>query len=117
MGRHCDVCLYVVATNGTLCVVDPPGIAAIRRRKAGGLPLQSEGGRGVCWTTRDGRAALWIAFLANLTAYPLTTVLPYMRARSTAPTRPGSLSVASFAVGSLVGSIVLSLVAASAVAR
>ena len=33
----------------------------------------------MCWTTPRMRAALWIAFLANLTAYPLTNgLLPYV---------------------------------------
>ena len=33
----------------------------------------------MCWTTPRMRAALWIAFLANLTAYPLTNgLLPYI---------------------------------------
>ena len=65
------------------------------------------------------RAALWIAFLANLTAYPLTNgLLPYI-ARTiygTNQTGLGYLS-ASFAVGSLVGSIVLSLIGGIRVAR
>jgi MFS family permease len=65
------------------------------------------------------RAALWIAFLANLTAYPLTNgLLPYI-ARAiygTNQTGLGYLS-ASFAIGSLVGSIVLSLIGGIRVAR
>ena len=65
------------------------------------------------------RAALWIAFLANLTAYPLTNgLLPYI-ARAiygTNQTGLGYLS-ASFAIGSLIGSIVLSLVGGIRVAR
>ena len=72
-----------------------------------------------CWTTPGMRAALWIAFLANLTAYPLTNgLLPYI-ARTiygTNQTGLGYLS-ASFAVGSLVGSIALSLVGGIRVAR
>jgi predicted MFS family arabinose efflux permease len=72
-----------------------------------------------CWTTPRMRAALWIAFLANLTAYPLTNgLLPYI-ARAiygTSQTGLGYLS-ASFAIGSLIGSIVLSLVGGIRVAR
>jgi MFS family permease len=65
------------------------------------------------------RAAIWIAFLANLTAYPLSNgLLPYI-ARDiygTDQTGLGYLS-ASFAVGSLAGSIALSLVGGIRVAR
>jgi MFS family permease len=65
------------------------------------------------------RAAIWIAFLANLTAYPLSNgLLPYI-ARDiygTNQTGLGYLS-ASFAVGSLCGSIALSLIGGIRVAR
>jgi MFS family permease len=71
------------------------------------------------WTTPRMRAAIWIAFLANLTAYPLSNgLLPYI-ARDifgTNQTGLGYLS-ASFAVGSLIGSIALSLVGGIRVAR
>ena len=71
------------------------------------------------WTTPRMRAAIWIAFLANLTAYPLSNgLLPYIAREiyGTNQTGLGYLS-ASFAVGSLVGSIVLSLVGGIRVAR
>ena len=65
------------------------------------------------------RAAIWIAFLANLTAYPMSNgLLPYI-ARDiygTNQTGLGYLS-ASFAVGSLAGSIALSLIGGIRVAR
>ena len=68
---------------------------------------------------RGCSAALWVAFLANLTAYPLTNgLLPYI-ARAiygTNQTGLGYLS-ASFAIGSLAGSIVLSLIGDIRVAR
>src|SRR5258708_12271607 len=57
------------------------------------------------------RAAMWIAFLANLTAYPISNgLLPYIvRAIYGAEqTALGYLS-ASFAIGSLIGSMALSL--------
>jgi MFS family permease len=71
------------------------------------------------WTTPTMRAAIWIAFLANLTAYPFTNgLLPYIAREiyGTNQTGLGYLS-ASFAVGSLVGSIVLSVVGGVRVAR
>ena len=71
------------------------------------------------WTSPRMLAVIWIAFLANLTAYPLTNgLLPYI-ARDiygTNQTGLGYLS-ASFAVGSLVGSIALSLIRGLRVAR
>ena len=117
------VCLYVTATALTLCVVAPArahraGDAASEVLTASPLRDLMEG-VAYCWTTPRMRAALWIAFLANLTAYPLTNgLLPYI-ARTiygTNQTGLGYLS-ASFAIGSLVGSIVLSLVGGIRVAR
>ena len=71
------------------------------------------------WTTPRMQAAIWVAFLANLTAYPLSNgLLPYIAETiyGTNQTGLGYLS-ASFAIGSLVGSIVLSLIGGIRVAR
>jgi MFS family permease len=71
------------------------------------------------WTMPRMRAAMWIAFLANLTAYPLSNgLLPYIAREiyGTNQTGLGYLS-ASYAVGSLVGSIALSLIGGVRVAR
>jgi predicted MFS family arabinose efflux permease len=57
-----------------------------------------------------------VAFLANLTAYPLKRLAAVHR-RTTAPTRPGLISVGEFAISSLAGSIVLSLIRDIRVAR
>jgi MFS family permease len=71
------------------------------------------------WSGPGMRAALCVAFLANLTAYPLTNgLLPYV-ARDifhTDQTGLGYLS-ASFAVGSLIGSITVSLAGGLRIAR
>lgn len=71
------------------------------------------------WNGPAMGAALSVAFLANLTAFPFTSgLLPYI-ARDifhTDQTGLGYLS-ASFAVGSLIGSITLSLVAGLRIAR
>lgn len=71
------------------------------------------------WSGPGMRAALCVAFLANLTAFPLTNgLLPYV-ARDifhTDQTGLGYLS-ASFAVGSLIGSITLSLAGGLRIAR
>jgi Na+/melibiose symporter-like transporter len=69
-------------------------------------------GLAYCWDTPVSLASLWLAFLVNLTAFPLTSgLLPYV-ARDvyhTDETGLGAL-VASFALGSLLGSIVISVV-------
>ena len=116
------VSLYIVSTLLTLCVVAPSKPhpldatdAALRRS-----PLRDlKEGMAYVWTTPRMRAAIWIAFLANLTAYPLSNgLLPYI-ARDiygTTQTGLGYLS-ASFAVGSLVGSILLSVISGIRVAR
>jgi len=117
------VCLYVVATTLTLCVVvsarPDRGVDPASEVLAASPLRDLKEGVAYCWTTPRMRAALWIAFLANLTAYPLTNgLLPYI-ARTiygTNQTGLGYLS-ASFAIGSLVGSIVLSLVGGIRVAR
>jgi MFS family permease len=117
------VSLYIIATALTLCVVPSArshpvvGSASEVLQRS---PLRDlKEGVAYCWTTPRMRAALWIAFLANLTAYPLTNgLLPYI-ARAiygTNQTGLGYLS-ASFAIGSLVGSIVLSLIGGVRVAR
>jgi predicted MFS family arabinose efflux permease len=115
--------LYLVATALTLCIVAP-----VKPQRAGDAanealqrsPMRDlKEGVAYCWTSPGMRAALWIAFLANLTAYPLTNgLLPYI-ARTiygTNQTGLGYLS-ASFAVGSLAGSIILSLMGGVRVAR
>ena len=117
------VCLYVAATLLTLCVVAPSKPHPVDAAADGALarsPLRDlREGVAYVWTTPRMRAAVWIAFLANLTAYPLSNgLLPYI-ARDiygTDQTGLGYLS-ASFAVGSLVGSILLSVIGGIRVAR
>lgn len=68
-------------------------------------------GLAYCWDTPVSLASLWLAFLVNLTAFPLTSgLLPYV-ARDVyhiGETGLGGL-VASFAVGSFLGSIAISM--------
>ncbi|HQT79946.1 MAG TPA: MFS transporter [Rhodopila sp.] len=68
-------------------------------------------GMSYVWDTPESLAAMWLAFLVNLTAYPMTLgLLPYV-ARDVYhvdQTGLGTLS-ASFAVGALAGSIGISL--------
>ena len=65
------------------------------------------------------RAVLWVAFLVNATAFPITNgLLPYI-AREIFHTHQAGLGYlsASFAVGSLIGSMTLSLVGGVRIAR
>jgi MFS family permease len=117
------VTLYLVGTALTLCVVAPSKPHPIDEAVVGELrrsPLRDlKEGMAYVWTTPRMRAAIWIAFLANLTAYPLSNgLLPYIAREiyGTNQTGLGYLS-ASFAIGSLTGSIALSLIGAIRVAR
>jgi predicted MFS family arabinose efflux permease len=117
------VSLYIVSTLLTLCVVAPRKPHPTDELAEGMLrpsPLRDlKEGMAHVWTTPRMRAAIWIAFLANLTAYPLSNgLLPYIAREiyGTNQTGLGYLS-ASFAVGSLVGSILLSLIGGIRVAR
>jgi hypothetical protein len=115
--------LYFVSTVLTLCVVAPAkpfpvdAVAGAALRRS---PLRDlREGWAYVWTTPRMRAAIWIAFLANLTAFPLSNgLLPYIAREiyGTNQTGLGYLS-ASFAIGSLAGSILLSLVGGVPVAR
>jgi len=63
------------------------------------------------WDTPGSLAAMWLAFLVNLTAFPLTSgLLPYI-AKDVYHIGETGLStlVASFALGSLLGSVAVSL--------
>jgi predicted MFS family arabinose efflux permease len=117
------VSLYVVSTLLTLGVVAPSKPHPIDEAADGfqrRSPMRDlKEGVAYVWTTPRMRAAMWIAFLANLTAYPLSNgLLPYVAREiyGTNQTGLGYLS-ASFAAGSLVGSIALSLVGGVRVAR
>jgi predicted MFS family arabinose efflux permease len=115
--------LYIASTLLTLCVVAPAKPLPIDAASAGArrrTPMRDlKEGTSYVWTTPRMRAAIWIAFLANLTAYPLSNgLLPYV-ARVIYGTDQAGLGYlsASFAVGSLVGSIALSLIGGLRVAR
>jgi predicted MFS family arabinose efflux permease len=117
------VILYLVATLLTLCVVAPAKPHPADEFADGplhGSPLRDlKEGLVYVWTTPRMRAAMWIAFLANLTAFPLSNgLLPYIvrEIYGAQQTALGYLS-ASFAIGSLIGSMVLSLTGGIRVAR
>ena len=115
--------LYIASTLLTLCVVAPSKPHPVDAADDGALrrsPLRDlKEGVAYVWTTPRMRAAMWIAFLANLTAYPLSNgLLPYVAREvyGVDQTGLGYLS-ASFAVGSLIGSIALSVIGGIRVAR
>jgi predicted MFS family arabinose efflux permease len=117
------VSLYAVSTLLTLCVVaraKPHPVDAVADAAPRRSPMRDlKEGMAYVWTTPRMRAAIWIAFLANLTAYPLSNgLLPYIAREiyGTNQTGLGYLS-ASFAVGSLAGSLLLSLIGGIRVAR
>lgn len=115
--------LYLIATVLMVCVVvpvkphraDDPAAASPRHS-----PLHDlKEGVSHVWTSPGMQAGLWIAFLTNLTAYPFTNgLLPYIAREVYGGNQAvlGYLS-ASFAVGSLTGSVILSLVASKGVGR
>jgi predicted MFS family arabinose efflux permease len=117
------VMLYVVATLLTRCVVagaKPHPIDELADAALYRSPLRDlKEGVAYVWTTPRMRAAMWIAFLVNLTAFPLSNgLLPYIvrEIYGAEQTALGYLS-ASFAVGSLIGSLALSLARGIRVAR
>jgi MFS family permease len=105
--------LYLAATLLTLGITSPPRAAAAAEGGARFSPLRDlHEGVVLVWTTPRMRAVMWIAFLANLTAYPLTNgLLPYIArdVYGTDQTGLGYLS-ASYAIGSLAASVTLSMI-------
>jgi MFS family permease len=115
--------LYGLSTLLTLGVVTPSRPQPLDEARSGALrksPVRDlKEGISYVWTSPLMRAAMWVAFLANMTAFPLSNgLLPYI-ARDvyhTDQTVLGYLS-ASFAVGSLVASILVSMTRGIPVAR
>jgi hypothetical protein len=114
------VCLYFTSAILMLCMNRP----VMTHRMADDLPVSSlfrdlKEGIVYAWSGPGMRAALCVAFLANLTAFPLTSgLMPYVAGEifHTNQTGLGYLS-ASFALGSLIGSITLSLTGGVRIAR
>jgi MFS family permease len=112
-------CFYLASAVLMLCVVPLE-----ERHGAANLPASSlfrdlKEGIVYAWSGPGMRAVLCVAFLVNLTAFPLTNgLLPYV-ARDIFHTDQAGLGYlsASFALGSLIGSITLSLSGGVRVAR
>ena len=117
-------CLYLLAAILMFCLTRPKKIVTTSDLPATShavsrLLEELKEGMVYAWNGPGMGAALSVAFLANLTAFPFTSgLLPYI-ARDifhTDQTGLGYLS-ASFAIGSLIGSITLSLVGGVRIAR
>ena len=115
-------CLYVVAAGLMVCLTRPAKSAEhrlVESHSGSWLLRDLKEGLVYSWNGPAMLAALCVAFLANLTAFPLTNgLLPYI-ARDvfhTDQTGLGYLS-AGFALGSLIGSVTLSLVSGLRIAR
>ena len=112
--------LYALGLGLTACVVaigrtEQAKVAA----KAGAIARPSpwrdlHEGIAYVWTTPRLLAAMWLAFLVNLTAYPFTNgLLPYVAREVYRIDQTGlGYLVASFAVGALISSVALSLAGA-----
>ena len=106
-------CLYIVSTALTLCITPSENKSAAEIDKEIVRPSPwrdlSEGVAYI-WNTPRMQAAMWVAFLVNLTAYPFTgNLLPYIArdVHHTDQTGLGYMS-ASFAFGAFAASMVLS---------
>jgi predicted MFS family arabinose efflux permease len=102
--------LYLVSFALMLRIPDPPARAAPAGAKASARRELVEG-LAYAWTTPALLAALFLAFLANMLAYPLSGgLLPYVAREVYGIDRTGlGYLVASFAAGGLVGSLLLSM--------
>jgi MFS family permease len=117
-------CLYFTAAILMSCLTRPARSHDPVDRLSDGLTTSAllrdlKEGIVYAWSGPGMRAALCVAFLANLTAYPLTNgLLPYVAREifHTDQTGLGYLS-ASFAVGALIGSITVSLAGGLRIAR
>jgi MFS family permease len=118
------VCLYFTATVLTLCIIPsakPHGVVHHKPDDLSAAVLLRDLKEGIvhAWSGPGMLAALCVAFLANLTAFPLTNgLMPYVAREifHTDQTGLGYLT-ASFATGSLAGSITLSLNRGMRIAR
>jgi MFS family permease len=117
-------CFYLAAAVLMLCLTSPAKSLGAVDHPANDTPSSAllrdlKEGIVYAWSGPGMRAALCVAFLANLTAFPLTNgLLPYV-ARDIFHTDQNGLGYlsASFAVGSLIGSIALSLAGGVRIAR
>ena len=104
-------CFYVTGFLLTLGIRTGPmgGVSAVTVRLSLWRGLRE--GLAHLWDTPSSLAALWLAFLVNMTAYPLTSgLLPFV-ARDIYHTDQTGLGylIASFAFGAVLGSVAISI--------
>ena len=117
-------CLYVTAAVLMVCMARPATHRSMPDHATGELPGSSlmrdlKEGIVYAWSGPGMRAALCVAFLVNFSAFPFTNgLLPYIASDifHTDQAGLGYLS-ASFAFGSLIGSVTLSLTSGVLIAR
>jgi MFS family permease len=100
---------YFVGLLLTLGVAASPNVVNLAQRKSLWRDLRE--GLAYLWDTPSSLAALWLAFLVNLTAFPMTSgLLPFV-ARDIYHVDQTGLGylISSFAFGSLLGSILISI--------
>jgi len=111
MGPACLLfsAFYVIGTTLTFCVGPAPGSHGAVTRPSPWAAMRE--GMVMVWHTPPLLAAMWLAFLVNLTAWPWTLgLLPYF-ARNVLHVDQAGLGslVASFSSGALIGSLLVSL--------
>ena len=116
-------CLYLTAAVLTLCM-SPERPHGAAHHSTGDWPVSSlwrdlKEGIVYAWSGPGMLPVLCVAFLANLTAFPFTNgLLPYVASAIFHTDQAGlGLLSASFAAGSLIGSITLSLAGGVRIAR
>jgi MFS family permease len=100
---------YFVGFLLTLGVAASPNVVHLAQRNSLWRDLRE--GLAYLWDTPSSQAALWLAFLVNLTAFPMTSgLLPYV-ARDIYHVDQTGLGylISSFAFGALMGSILISI--------
>ncbi len=102
---------YLVGFLLTLGVSSPSSISVTAVSLRSSLWRDLREGLAYLWNTPSSLAALWLAFLVNLTAYPLTSgLLPYVAKDVYHVDQTGlGYLIASFASGALLGSIAISM--------
>jgi predicted MFS family arabinose efflux permease len=104
-------CFYLVGFLLTLGVGAPRAQHAAIETVPASMWRDLRDGLSFVWDTPCSLAAMWLAFLVNLTAFPLTSgLLPYVARDIYHIDQTGlGLLVASFAIGALIGSIAISI--------
>ena len=107
-GFYAMGCILTAAIGKSPSSVDPGAIAVVQPRPSPWSDLRA--GLAYVWARPQLLAAMWLAFLVNLTAYPLSNgLLPYVAREIYQIDQTGlGYLAAGFAMGALLGSMVVS---------